>query len=36
MEYELKMAGGKNRGPVTEEKVDALLAQESRGAKMPE
>ena len=32
MEYELKMAE-QNRGPVTEEKVDALLAQEKQGAK---
>ena len=33
LEYELKMAE-QNRGPVTEEKVDALLAQEKQGAKM--
>lgn len=32
LEYELKMAE-QNRGPVTEEKVDALLAQEKQGAK---
>mgnify|MGYP000485462204 CR=1 FL=1 len=32
---ELKMAE-QYRGPVTEEKVDALLAQESRERKMPE
>ena len=32
LEYELKMAE-QYRGPVTEEKVDALLAQEKQGAK---
>ena len=32
LEYELKMAE-RYRGPVTEEKVDALLVQEKQGAK---
>ena len=32
LEYELKMAE-QYRGPVTEEKVDALLVQEKQGAK---